>query len=196
MADLRFLVSWGPTYNEIADWMSNTLYFAVDPVDPTIDYQALADDLRDIYQARSWTAGCKIEVRAYNMGDDKPRPERAFSTVTKTGTQPDGPHQVALCLSYYAERNLPQQRGRIYCGPFAKPGIQPTTVWMQELIDFAGLLAGLGGLNVDWSVYSPTRANLGQDPTSSITNVWVDNSWDIQRRRKLPASSRQTAEVQ
>lgn len=196
MTDVRMIVAWGPGADLTKDWFSNTLYFAVDlpPTDP-VDYQSLADDLRDIYAAQSFTVGSKIEVRAYNMGDDKPRPEKAYSSVVRAGGQPSGPHQVALCLSYYSERNLPRQRGRIYLGPFAGPVDRPDSSYMTSLLDMAESLGGLGGINVDWSVYSPTTAEAGGDPTMSISDAWVDNSWDIVRSRKQDATTRQTRHI-
>lgn len=190
MTDVRMLVSWGPPAGAERDRFSNTLFFAVDGAGAPPDYEDLAQDLLVIYQNRSWCAGCKIEVRAYNMADAKPRPERAFKTSTMTGSYPNGPGQVALCLSYYSQRNLPRQRGRIYCGPFGQPSLRPSSPEIALLMTHAQDLAGLGGLNVDWSVYSPTKAALGEDPTMTISNYWVDNSWDIQRRRKLEATSR------
>lgn len=198
MADVRMLVSWGLTSAPPTDRYSNTLYFSVDGgVGQDPDYQALANDLRDVYAAQSWTAGQKIEVRAYKMSDPKPRPEKAYATVTRTGSIPGGPPQVALCLSYYSERNLPRQRGRIYTGPYGSTlGRTPEDTQRNALITFAGQLAGIGGLNVDWSVWSPTTAESGGDGSRTITNVWVDNSWDIVRSRKLAATNRITGTVQ
>lgn len=194
MTDIRMLVSWGSPSAAPTDRYSNTLYFVVDLTDP--DYQDLSDAVLAAYQAQAWTSACKIEVRSYNMADAKPRPERSFSTVTKTGVLPGGPGQIALCLSYYSERNLPRQRGRIYTGPYASPqGRTPTTSQMDELLDLATALSNVGGANVDWSVYSPTIAREGGDPTMSISDVWVDNSWDVVRSRKLKATTRVTREI-
>lgn len=195
MTDIRMLVSWGQGSSLTRDWFSNTLYFSEDNVGTEPDYQDLANDLVAVYQARSFTSGCKIEVRAYNLADAKPRPEKAYATVTKTGALPQSPAQVALCLSYYSERNLPRQRGRIYTGPYDALTPRPSTAQMNELITFGQALAGIGGLNVDWSVYSPTKASLGEDPTMSISDIWVDNSWDVIRSRKLRQTARTTAEV-
>nr|CRY96676.1 hypothetical protein [uncultured prokaryote] len=196
MADIRFIVSWGPGQEIDKNWFSNTLYFAVDGFGADADVQGLADDLLAVYQQRSFTAGSSIEVRGYDMADPKPRPELGFARSTGTGIGlPTGPGQVALCLSYYSERNLPRQRGRIYCGPFSNPEIRPTSQTINSLITFGQALAGLGGLNVDWSVYSPTKASLAQDPTMTISNIWVDNSWDIIRSRKLDGTTRTSAEI-
>ena len=67
---------------------------------------------------------------------------------------------------------------------------------MQEVIGLGQNLAGIGGLNVDWSVWSPTTAAAGGDGSRTITNIWVDNSWDIVRSRKEPSTTRLTDSVQ
>lgn len=187
------LVSWGETAAEVKDWMSNTLYFSVDIADPA--YDDLAAAVLAAYVGAGWTTGQKIEVRAYNMADAKPRPERAYKTQTKAGIIPDGPHQVALCLSYYSERNLPRRRGRIYIGPWSGPTTRPSTTAMASLITFGQALANVGGANVDWSVWSTMDASEGKDASHSISNIWVDNSWDVQRRRQLEGTARQTAVI-
>jgi hypothetical protein len=140
--------------------------------------------------ARTFCAGQVVEVRAYNMADSKPRPERAFSKGTAPGNVPGAAAQVALCLSYFSQRNLPRQRGRIYTGPWPSPTAYATPTQTAELITLANALAALGGINVDWSVWSPTKAALGQDASMSISEAWVDNSWDVMRSRKLESTAR------
>lgn len=182
---VRMLVSWGRPSDKVADRLTNTLYFSVSGSVDDPDYQALADDLRDVYASIQFTAGAKIEVRAYNMDDAKPRPEKAYSTVTRTGTWTQGVRQVAIALSYYADRNLPRQRGRIFTGPWPTTSDVVSSSYPPLLLTFAQGLAGIGGLNVDWSVYSPTS-----NDHKRISRAWVDNSWDIIRSRKLPATTR------
>lgn len=185
------LVSWAPPTYPVRDRFSNTLYFNVSGSFDDPDYQNLADDLRDIYaQIPTWTTGCKIEVRAYNMADATPRPEKAYSTVQRGGTFVVGAAQVALCLSYYADRNLPRQRGRIYGGPYTPSTPQAVDELTNTLISLGQAFAGLGGLNVDWSIYSPTTGD-----AMRISNIWVDNSWDIIRSRKLPSTKRNAATI-
>lgn len=193
MTDIRFIVSWGVGTAPTEDWFSNTIYFAVDLTQP--DYQDLANNVATAYRAKGFTLGSRIEVRAYNLADAKPRPERAFAVSASQGSRPQGVPQVALCLSYYSERNLPRQRGRIYLGPFTTSTPRPDTATMTDCLGLATALSNIGGQNVDWSVYSPTKAALGQDPTMSISTAWVDNSWDIVRRRKLDGTSRVSIDV-
>jgi hypothetical protein len=45
----------------------------------------------------------------------------------------------------------------------------------------------IGGEDVEWAIYSPT-ANLHK----TITDIWVDDAWDTQRRRGLAPTTRDT----
>lgn len=165
----------------------NTLYFNVSgSVDPP-NYQQLVDDLWEQWGFQQWATGRYIDVRAYNMDDPEPRPVKARKTGSASGTRVEGPPQVALCLSYYADRNLPRQRGRIYLGPWGSTGPRPTSQQMNQALLLTDKLAALGGVNVDWSLWSPTTQQ-----HTRIDHTWVDDSWDIIRSRKLPNTSRVT----
>jgi hypothetical protein len=187
---VRMIVGWRPAVSKPEDVCTNTLYFNVSGSIEDPAYQDLADDVRDVYAGHGWTAGTTIEVRAYDMGDAQPRPERAFSTVVRGNVRASTASQVAVCLSYYADRNLPRQRGRVYIGPLPNSEAYVPAAVRTELIAFGQELAGIGGLNVDWSVYSPTTGD-----ATRISNIWVDDSWDIVRSRKLDATARTTATI-
>lgn len=185
------LCAWKTSTAPAKDVFTNTLYFNVTtgPIDP-VGYQALVDDLHAIYAARTFVKGRTLDVRAYDMSDAEPRPIKARKVAPVTGTAPNGPPQVALALSYYADRNLPRQRGRIFCGPWTADAQFPAASQTAELITLANALAGLGGLNVDWSLYSPTNGT-----NTRINHGWVDNSWDIIRSRKTLATIRTTYDI-
>lgn len=178
------LVTWRDTTDVNDDGFTNTLYFNVSgSIDPP-DYTALTNDLATIYRAQGFTGGREVRVVAYDMADAKPRVQRAVKTVASSGTKPQGPGQVALCLSYYCDRNLPRQRGRLYTGPYTCNIERPSLPVRTTLLNLTDALAGLGGLNVDWSLYSPTTGE-----HTRISNTWVDDSWDIIRSRKLPGTN-------
>lgn len=189
MALGRFLVSYKNVSVPDEDEFTNTLYFNITPDGP-IDWQDLVDDLAAIYRAKYWLNTRQLTVRAYDMGDAEPRPPKATKVLAATGTAQSFVPQVALCLSYYADRNLPRQRGRIYVGPFGGGAItlgRPSPTQMSDVLALATEFSNLGGINVDWSLYSPTTGS-----NTRISNAWVDNSWDIIRSRKLPGTSRIT----
>jgi len=170
------------------DAIVNTLYFNVSGSLDEPGYTGLVNDLYSIWGGNPWSSGRFLDIRAYDMSDAKPREVKARKTGQVTGTSPNGPHQIALCLSYYADRNLPSQRGRIYVGPWSTPGEAASSTSTGLLISLASALAGLGGLNVDWSLYSPKKGT-----HTRISMAWVDDSWDIIRARKLaPVAARKT----
>lgn len=178
-----------------ADKWVNTIYF--DGVDPA-NYDALALDVKAAFFALPAFPLYSLfngDVRVYDLADPKPRPERAFeafvsgSPLAVTNMAPD---QVALCLSYYSTRNLPRQRGRIYIGPFALSGTAvnsclippggPTVNHFNALVALGEALKAI--THGTWSVFS------SKDGVHHITNGWVDNRWDTQRRRLPKATAR------
>lgn len=191
---IRMLVTYKDLPStENQDAMTNTLYFNVTtgPIDP-VGYQDLVDDLYAIYASRLWLVGRWLNVRAYDMDEaptpGNPREIKAQKTGEVSGTRTQGPHQLCLALSYYADRNLAGRRGRIYCGPFLPAqtnGHFATVDQQNHVLDLADDFANLGGVNVDWSLYSEKTGE-----HTRINHAWVDNSWDIQRRRKLRGTSR------
>lgn len=143
----------------------------------------------------------QVEYRVYDMGDPQPRPPVILPSSSPGG--PNGanfslPYEVALCSSYYADRNLPRQRGRIYWGPLttlaAAASGTPATAAINGLVEASVRLHGSALANVTpWMVYSPTQeaSPVGTTPAyNQITDGWVDNAFDTQRRRGPDATSR------
>lgn len=188
----RFLVSWKSPTDPAEDAFTNTLYFNISsPPVGGPDYDALCHDIATVYAGTPWLGGRVCTVKAYDMADAEPRPVKSTQSVNGVDTtKPDTPAQVAVCLSYYVDRNLPSYRGRIYLGPYTSNGAMVSTAVMNRVIGFGQDLAGIGGVNVDWSLWSPKR----QDHTR-INHIWVDNSWDIIRSRKVKATNRVRADI-
>jgi hypothetical protein len=140
----------------------------------------------DIYNQRV------VEVKCYDMADAKPRPVHGHA-IHSPGVNVDhktqlAPGQVALCLSFYAGRNLPHQRGRLYIGPFRGDfGLtSPVDVGFRtKLLNLGQKLHDIGAANLNWAVYSRTM-----NAANIISDAWVDDSWDVQRRRKRDATTR------
>jgi len=113
-------------------------------------------------------------------------------------TAPSGtalPDEVAVCLSFQGSRGagFPQarRRGRIYFGPLATvaaTGNRPATALLTLMgttaltlmTDVNALGAGYG-----WVVWSPTDGSAVE-----VTNGWIDNAFDTQRRRGVDYTSR------
>jgi hypothetical protein len=107
------------------------------------------------------------------------------------------PSELAVCLSFQGDRQagFPQarRRGRVYLGPFdtgSTTGDRPATALLTALgtaaAVFAGAIDALTGSNL-WAVWSPS-----DQVTVPITDGWIDNAWDIQRRRGVVYTSRTT----
>lgn len=153
-------------------------------------------------------ANLQIETRTYRADDPEPR-EPLYRTlgVDITANGATGlPNEVACVVSFFHERNVPRQRGRVYIGPLnnavlAAPvaGVGERFLLAAAVTEFAtaatGLLAGTNG--VEWCTKSnmPFSSAPGSLPGPfyrEVTAGWVDNACDTQRRRGMRAQSRTT----
>lgn len=178
------------------DRWQNTLYFRDNAVIAP-DADALCTDLAAIYAAaHNFGHANRIQVKAYDIGTPAPRVPIGEHT-TERGLETGGPREVALCLSFYSDVNQPRRRGRIYVGPWSGAlGTRPTDAAMNEVLALSGSFAGLGGANIDWCVYSPTSSVGGGGPVfHKISTAWVDDEWDVQRRRGLRGTKRFSSDV-
>ena len=139
----------------------------------------------------------KVTFKFYNMMDAKPRAPFHIEDFTAAAmpTSDALPAELSCCLSYQAvkESGKPQarRRGRIYLPP---PAItanssdgRPTSSYRGLISDKATELkaASDASLRWEWVVWSVVN----QDH-SLVDNGWVDDAWDIQRRRGVRARAR------
>jgi hypothetical protein len=106
------------------------------------------------------------------------------------------PNEMALCLTAAADfgadvefapgsRPRARDRGRVYLGPFNTDAMESSgpgsaTVPSPGIID---VIVGAGQFLMDdpdteWVVWSRRAAGV-----KTVTSAWVDNAWDVQRRR-------------
>ncbi len=155
------------------------------------DPQGLCNDLAAALN--TWTPGTmEIQVKAYDAQGTPPVYPQGSSIVNE-GTNPatSTPRELALCLSFYGDRNRPRERGRLYLPGAAfgmSTALRPSTPNMQKVLDLVPIFAGLGGADVDWVVYSRTN-----NDTTKVRNAYVDNEWDIVRSRGGRPTTRLTA---
>lgn len=156
-------------------------------------------------------------LKAYDRGDPTPRNVLATATVTIPNASAGGPlpEQIALCMSYYTDRNIKSHRGRIYVGPLGVAALNPSTgrpfantqlklkdagsdlsiigpPASQAAVDalftsHTGCSLGQVGPLVAWALYSPKL-----NTSTAIHFGWVDDEWDGQRRRRIAATGRVT----
>jgi hypothetical protein len=159
------------------------------PVFAAADWQALCEDLATALKAFA-VLDNQLTVKAYDCQGAKPNyplatAVRDAGTAVATNINRD----VALCLSFFSDTNRPRQRGRLYI-PCCICAIQPsgayaTAAHMNTVGTLATTFSALGGINVDWVVFSK------KDNTSHpVTNWYVDNNWDTQRRRGPRSTAR------
>jgi hypothetical protein len=142
-----------------------------------------------------------MTIKHYDLHDAPPRaPIRTTIAPAIVPGADSLPTEVALCLSYQGQRvsGLPQsrRRGRVYIGPLSVSALVQATglpnTAANGVIDTIAacgtFLAGAtwSALGTVWGVYSPT-----DDQGVTVTDGWVDNAFDTQRRRGEKATTRQ-----
>jgi len=156
----------------------------------TTDPDQLCQDLLDGLQGWDNSAG-ELKVTAYDAQGTPPVFPAGDAIVNQGVVETSAiPREIALCLSFYGTRNLPRQRGRLFLPAslfVSSPGLRPSAANMQKAADLVPILTGLGGVDVDWCVFS--RAT--QSP-HSVTHWWVDDEWDTIRSRGLRGDTRLT----
>ncbi len=157
------------------------------------EWQPLADDLAAAIS--TWDqANNQVTVKLYDIGvTEKPNRPRAIAIVNPGNVAEAAQvREIALCLSFYGGPNAPHNRGRLYLPAAFIQGtgqlaVRPTSANRDRAGTLAPALADLGGVDVDWIVWSPTR-----NAATRVENWWVDDEWDVQRRRGLQPSARTT----
>jgi hypothetical protein len=142
-------------------------------------YTGTRETIVNIYDARGTAPNFPIGHAEKNVG------QAPAST---------SPREVALCVSFRGERNLPHSRNRMFLGMATAgrgaSGAHVPQATMIEAVQFASKIADLGGLDMDWQVYSPTT-----DAAENVQLVWCDDEWDTMRSRGLRSTTRITAGI-
>ncbi len=139
-----------------------------------------------------------LELTSYARADPTPRAPvlTNFYTLGPVGSAPLPP-EVSLCVSFQGPKvsGQPQarRRGRIYL-PFmdeANNGVdgRPSSAMVTAIAGAAGTLlaASNAATTWTWEVFSTVSGG-----NVTITEGWVDNEWDTQRRRGRKATARTT----
>ena len=184
-----------------ADNITNTWYFG----DPAASFDDVGDAaevfLGSFYNGAAGVFSAhlydptSVEVRLYDPTDPLPRPLRRTTPLSLTWSDVDPlPRETAMCLSYTTSTTistLPGNRGRIYLG-----ALRASILNADGFIESAdigsvttALSTALGTLgDVIWLV------NLAGG-LAPITRAWVDNDFDVMRKRQVPATSRANVTV-
>jgi hypothetical protein len=179
--------------------------FGIDTTTEDPDFDALTTAFQTFYRDMQSSniisdriAASGHEVKYYAMPGLLPNYPTEIDTFNFVSA-PGGdtlPEEVALVLSMQGEKvsGFPQnrRRGRVYIGPIStncNVDGRPTAITLTNLTDAAATLwddiKQIVGHH--WSVWS----TVDQDMVH-ITDGWVDNSFDTQRRRGVQVTSRTT----
>lgn len=191
---IRAQIGWQVGSNLPRDVMQITPCFrAQADLDPAgTAYQDLADDLLDVIDTWTGAATRQITVKLYKIGEAKPnRPKATSVKYAGTNAEANCPRELAVCLSFNGGQNAPRQRGRLYLPAFLTANlatgvpVRPTLTIRDKVGALAPAFAALGGINIDWIVWSPTNSS-----ATKVSNWFVDDEWDAQRRRGLKPTAR------
>lgn len=186
------------------DAITNVLYFDADATSGSA--ASITTALSTFYtavmpQLSSTLNPTAAKVRFYNMGDSEPRAPYAdnFLTIGATTGPLTGPPEIACVLSFQGDRESGvrqgRRRGRIYLGPLGYTGLGNAETINVSTVD---AIAAAGGALMDasdasstwsWVVYSQVPGHLAW---TVVTNGWVDNAFDVQRRRGIDPTYRKT----
>jgi len=160
----------------------------------TTFYQAVDGTMSSLVLA---TGG--LALTSYLDTDPTPRyPVLETSANLTVGAGDPLATQLSIVVSFQGDRvsGTPQarQRGRIYL-PFPREALndtsgRPDSTTVSTIATAAGVLLAAsagGGPGWTWVVYSRTAPGY-----TVVTNGWVDNEWDTQRRRGREYTTRTT----
>ena len=185
-----------------ANFVSNSFCFM--GADPFGDKAAITTALKNFYSSFNTTylsnaiAQNGHEAKYYDLPGVKPNYPLAEDVWNLTSAPTGGPlpSEIALCCTFHGARTpgFPQarRRGRIYLGPLgtvtnASNGRPSPAFITAAVTGLTGLKAAIDALasDTEWAVWSATNAS-----PVDITGGWVDNAWDIQRRRGVEENAR------
>lgn len=140
----------------------------------------------------------KVTVKSYDLDEPEPRPPVVITPLTWTGnTSGNAPSEVSMCLSFQGDavpgQSQARRRGRVYIGPLAltvttsgsNQPCRPLTATRNTIALAGKALQALNDSSCTWCVYSTVTGDL-----VPVTNGWVDDEFDTQRRRGLRSTTR------
>lgn len=178
------------------DRMVNVLHFD-NPIGMPDNPEALCNDLAVVYDTKVlFSPGTnEIDVRLYHESIKGPPLGKKVINTGKAPVSPC-PREVSLCLSFRGEKNTPSTRGRLFIpvslimSPTGGLSTRPPLAFRDRLLALADSISALGGIDIDWGVYSPRN-----DTFVKAVHAWVDDEWDTVRSRGLRATTRSSKAV-
>jgi hypothetical protein len=188
------------------NYATNTFHF--EAVNDLTVMTAISDAVDSLYDnAASWLSSLITPATWTHKWFDLEDPEPRVPIFEFTGRGPvatgstAAPPELALCISWKAEPSsgfpAGRLRNRIYVGPFTNAACgsdgRPATTLVTNLKNSGDLLLEASkAATWKWVVYSPTQAAASAVASFDIMEGWVDNEFDIQRRRGRRGTARET----
>lgn len=199
------------------DAIVNTFHFDQDDngilPPPDTSYDAVLTSLQQFYGTFDdvlfpASVASVADVKIYDMRDPLPRVPRRVDSIPLANSGGDAlPGQVALCCSFagtYISGTAPASlRGRVYLGPIAVDAgvmangqFRPRGTTRDLVADGGTSLItpnDVQGSSLTFAIYSPTLDARGANIDDSFNDVqrgWVDDRFDIQRRRGAAVTTR------
>lgn len=195
--------------NTPEDVVTNTFYFEENvPLGLAAVAAALTPRLATFYNSvygvsssmGSYMSPASTTIRWYDMSQPEPRvPLITNPTMSITTAVTSVPTEASAVLSFQADRQpgVPQsrRRGRIYLG-----GLGPGSIFAGSASAFPSIVSNFRTVataaantlrtavvsdGLRWVVWSPTAQQ-----SATITNGWMDNAIDTQRRRSVVRTGR------
>lgn len=181
-----------------------------------VDAQMLADGVLAAWTP--WMASLfgsalsgAVSVAVYDMSAPEPRVPQGFAEdLSNTVGATCLPAELAVCLSFAGAAqsgvNQARRRGRIFLGPCPTTAMDSATVGdvgvaatyrtnALGLGDDLTRIAATGTSGFRLGVLSRRGMDLGQTPDEAFTEaetLWVDNAFDVQRKRGKASTVRST----
>ena len=202
MALVRAMVSFPTVAADTEDVVVNVWGFDMDPDEGTAN--SVANALSAFYATikanlsplQAWSTGT---IKMYNLEEPEPREpfkEALFAPSGTVGTNSQAA-EVCCCVSFQGDPvsgfPMRRRRGRIYIGPLAGNAINTSTGLLNSTLVAQAVTASQALEAASTSAASWTWGVISETPSLNfvrITNGWVDNAPDIQRRRGIDASLR------
>lgn len=188
-----------------ADTVTNTFTWVSAGEPSSGQFDTVRDAIKSFYSslkpymtpAINWAA---VRMVTECLDDVKPRVARRDETVTVTGTEgtDPGPAELAICLSFRktpaSGTNPRRRRGRVYLGPWSASnvgGARPSHTLASVILGAASTLdSAISGIGSGWYL---AIGHADESAGYDIDEFYVDDAWDIQRRRGLKPSTKWTS---
>lgn len=203
MPNVRVQVSFPSVAGDPKDAIVNTWHFFADAIDEGTRAEikaALAAFYEGCDAYKSILVAWNLNTtKIYDLSQPEPRTPVDVATLAVTGAPSVNslPRELAVCVSFKTDYESGvengRRRGRIFFGPLNTAALgsggEIASGARGQIAASAGVLRATSDLAADWSWSIYSRA---ANATYPVVGGWVDDEFDIQRRRQPTPTTRST----